>query len=136
MATAIECRYEALGQQSDALRVIFESLPWGVIVADRDGRLLFSNPAAERILGIGIVDGLPESCASLEGWYLPDQISIVPPDQLPLVRAIHGQEVCRRTYLCAQIWAQLSVLDSVDPSQRVASERPVGHGVGRSRNLS
>ena len=93
MATATECRYEALAQQSDALQVIFESLPWGVIVADREGRLLFSNPAAERILGIGIVEASPNTSTSLEGWYLPDQISVVPPDQLPLVRAIRGQEV-------------------------------------------
>ncbi|HXM21366.1 MAG TPA: SpoIIE family protein phosphatase [Terriglobales bacterium] len=93
MATATECRYEALAQQSDALQVIFESLPWGVIVADREGRLLFSNPAAERILGIGIVEASPDTSTSLEGWYLPDQISVVPPDQLPLVRAIRGQEV-------------------------------------------
>jgi len=93
VATAMDCRYEALAQQSDALRVIFESLPWGVIVADEEGRLLFSNPAAERILGVGTVEALPDACPSLEGWYLPDQTSVVPPDQLPLVRAIRGQEV-------------------------------------------
>lgn len=93
MATAIDCRYEALAQQSDALRVIFESLPWGVIVGDLEGRLLFSNPAAERILGIGIVEVVPGAGASHEGWYLPDQVSVVPPDQLPLARALRGQEV-------------------------------------------
>jgi PAS domain S-box-containing protein len=93
VATTMEYRYEALAQQSDALQVIFESLPWGVIVADREGRFLFSNPAAEKILGIGIADTLPAATASLEGWYLPDQISVVPPDHLPLVRAIRGQEV-------------------------------------------
>ena len=80
MATAMEYRYEALAQQSDALRIIFESLPWGVIVVDREGRLLFCNPAAERILGIGIVEALPGTGTYLEGWYLPDQVSVVPPD--------------------------------------------------------
>ena len=93
METTMECRYEALAQQSDALQVIFESLPWGVIVADQEGRFLFSNPAAEKILGIGIVETLPAASTSLEGWYLPDQISVVPSDHLPLVRAIRGQEV-------------------------------------------
>jgi len=53
MAATMEYRYEALAQQSEALRIILEGLPWGVIVADLEGRLLFSNPAAERILGIG-----------------------------------------------------------------------------------
>jgi PAS domain S-box-containing protein len=93
MATATEYQYEALAQQSDALQSVFNGLPWGVIVVDREGRLLFSNPAAERILGVGSDHVLPNTGASLEGWYLPDQVSVVPPDQLPLVRALRGQEV-------------------------------------------
>jgi len=93
MAIAMKDRYEALALQSDALRLIFESLPWGVVVADQEGRLLFSNPAAERIAGIGILEDLPDTGTFLEGWYLPDQISVVPPDRLPLVRAIRGQDV-------------------------------------------
>jgi PAS domain S-box-containing protein len=93
MATTMEYQYEALAHQSDALRVIFEGLPWGVIVADQEGRLLFSNPAAESILGIGTVETLPDAHTSLEGWYLPDQTSVIPPDQLPLVRAIHGEKI-------------------------------------------
>ncbi len=93
MATTMEYRYEALAQQSEALRVIFEGLPWGVIVADQQARLLFSNPAAESILGIGIVETLPNTRTSPEGWYLPDQTSVISPDQLPLVRAIRGEKV-------------------------------------------
>ena len=60
MAATMEYRYEVLAQRSEALRIIFESLPWGVIVANLEGRLLFSNPAAERILGIGNVEVLPD----------------------------------------------------------------------------
>ncbi|HEV8048015.1 MAG TPA: SpoIIE family protein phosphatase [Terriglobales bacterium] len=114
MATAMECQYEALAQQSDALHVIFESLPWGVIVADHTGRFLFSNPAAERILGIGAVELLPDAGTSLQGWYLPDQISIVPPDQLPLVRAIRGQEVLdelvylRNSHASSGLWIRVN----------------------------
>ena len=93
MAIATKDRYAALAQQSDALQLIFESLPWGVVVADQEGRFLFSNPAAERIAGIGILEDLPDTGTFLEGWYLPDQISVVPPDHLPLVRAIRGQDV-------------------------------------------
>jgi PAS domain S-box-containing protein len=93
MATAVECRIDVLAQPSDTLQAIFESLPWGIIVADQEGRLLFSNPAAEKILGIGLVEALPDTSASLAGWYLPDQVSVVPPDQLPLVRAIRGEKI-------------------------------------------
>jgi PAS domain S-box-containing protein len=93
MATAMENGYEVLAQQSDALAAIFRTLPWGVVIADQQGRLLFSNPAAETILGVGLVDALPNSCASPAGWYLPDQISMVSPDRLPLVRAIRGEQI-------------------------------------------
>ena len=94
MATATEFKYEALAQQTDALQAIFESLPWGVVVADQEGRLLFSNPASEKILGVGLVETLTETGASpLAGWYLPDQLSVVSPDELPLVRAIRGEQV-------------------------------------------
>jgi PAS domain S-box-containing protein len=93
MATTMEYQYETLAQQSDALRVIFEGLPWGIIVADQEGRLLFYNPAAESILGIGILETSPNTRTSFEGWYLPDQTSVITPDQLPLVRAIRGEKI-------------------------------------------
>jgi PAS domain S-box-containing protein len=92
MATAAEYQHEALAPQSDALQSIFNGLPWGVIVADPKGRILFFNPSAERILDGG--NALPLSTSPcLEGWYLPDQVSVVPPDQLPLALAIGGKEV-------------------------------------------
>ena len=126
MATAVECQYEALASQSDALQVIFESLPWGVIVADKAGRFLFSNPAAERILGIGAVEALPDGSTSLQGWYLPDQVSVVPPDQLPLVRAIRGEEVLdeliylRNSHASAGVWIRVNAWPLKDPSGLVS----------------
>ena len=126
MATAMECQYEALAQKSDALQIIFESLPWGVIVADHTGRFLFSNPAAERILGIRAVEDLPGANTSLQGWYLPDQTSIVPPDELPLVRAIRGQEVLdeliylRNSHASPGVWIRVNAWPLKDPSGLVS----------------
>ena len=139
MTAATEYRYEALAQQSDALRVIFESLPWGVIVADREGRLLFSNPAAERILGIGIVEALPDTCACLAGWYLPDQISVVPPDQLPLVRAIRGQEVVDELIFVRSspqrpgVWIRVNAWPLKDPSGAVSGGVIIFHDFTQGR---
>jgi PAS domain S-box-containing protein len=122
MPTTTECRYEALARQSDALRVIFESLPWGVIVADQDGRFLFSNAAAERLLGIGIIEALPGALTSLDGWYLPDQVSLLSPDQLPLERAIRGQEVVdelifvRTSQHRSGLWIRANAWPLQDPS--------------------
>jgi len=139
MATAMECRYEALAQQSDALQVIFESLPWGVIVADQDGRFLFSNPAAEKILGIDRVEVLPGDGASLEGWYLPDQSSVVPPDQLPLVRAILGQEVVdeliylRNSHQHPGVWIRVNAWPLKDSDGKVSGGVMMFHDFTQGR---
>jgi PAS domain S-box-containing protein len=92
MATVIDCRSEGL-KRSETLQTIFESLPLGVIVADQQGRIMFSNPAAVRILGLEFIEAATEIGSAIEGWYLPDQVSLVPTDQLPLVRAIRGEKI-------------------------------------------
>jgi PAS domain-containing protein len=63
-------------EQAEALQTIFESLPLGVIVADQRGRIMFSNPAAVRILGLEFIDTVTEMDAAVAGWYLPDQVSL------------------------------------------------------------
>jgi PAS domain S-box-containing protein len=121
MAAATECRYDLLAQQSDALQAIFESLPWGVLVADQEGRLLFSNPAAEKILGIALAEVLPGTGAALAGWYLTDQVSLVPPDRLPMVRAIRGEEFAdelffvRTSSRCPGVWLRAEGWPLKDP---------------------
>jgi len=65
----------------------------GVIVADQRGRIMFSNPAAVRILGLEFIDAITEMDSAVEGWYLPDQVSLIPTDELPLARAIRGEKV-------------------------------------------
>jgi diguanylate cyclase (GGDEF)-like protein/PAS domain S-box-containing protein len=44
---------QAGGPAGDQLRNVIDQLPDGVIVVDRDGSLLFANPAAERLIGRG-----------------------------------------------------------------------------------
>lgn len=92
MATATQSNYEVLGQHADALRIIFETLPIAVMVADNDGRIIFCNPAAEKILGAEGKISETELHA-IQGWYRPDQVTLLPPEQLPLVRAVRGERV-------------------------------------------
>ena len=92
MATMMEHKPEGL-EQVEAFQTIFESLQLGVIVADKRGQIMFSNPAAVRILGLELIDAITEMGSAVEGWYLPDQVSLIPTDQLPLARAIRGDKV-------------------------------------------
>jgi phosphoserine phosphatase RsbU/P len=67
------------------------SLSEGVVVADRDGRFLLFNAAAERMAGTGSTETNPTSWPETYGCFLPDGVTPYPADQLPLVRAIRGE---------------------------------------------
>jgi len=83
---------EALDEE--AVRVIFEMLPVGVLVADTDGNSLFHNRAAREILGTA--DAKPGDLAksiTISGWYLPDKAALLSYEELPVVRVLRGEEV-------------------------------------------
>jgi PAS domain S-box-containing protein len=75
------------------LKIVLDKLCDGVIVADPEGSFLVFNSAAERILGTGARDIHPEEWASVYGCYHTDKITPYPAHQLPLTRAIRGEEV-------------------------------------------
>jgi sigma-B regulation protein RsbU (phosphoserine phosphatase) len=84
---------EPLSDQAKVLESIIECLPDGVIVADRSGRFLIFNAAAEQILGTRPRDVPSTDWARTYGYFLPDGVTLYPNDQLPLVRALRGEEV-------------------------------------------
>jgi PAS domain S-box-containing protein len=65
----------------------------GVVIADRDGRFVFWNAAAERIIGLGPVVASPAEWSAVYGCFLPDGVTPYPPEDLPLARAIRGEVV-------------------------------------------
>ena len=73
------------------LRSIVESMVDGVVVADKDGRFLVFNAAAERIIGKGSSDVPPEEWPRHYGIYKPDGAGPFPAEELPLARAIRGE---------------------------------------------
>ncbi len=93
METATSLSNKVLGPEAEALRVIIEMLPTGVLVADVDGNLLFHNRAAQELLGIP--DTLPSEIRirSDFGWYLQDDAPSLPAERLPMVRALRGEHV-------------------------------------------
>jgi PAS domain S-box-containing protein len=73
---------EALAKQGQLLRSILDNMGDAVLVADMDGRVVLFNPAAERILGPGLLQG---------GFqlYLPDRMTRLA--SLPWARCISGE---------------------------------------------
>jgi PAS domain S-box-containing protein len=84
---------EAFRSQTRILQAVLRNMGSGVIVADEDGRFLLFNPEAERILGLGASDVPPEEWSRHYGCFLPDRVTTFPPEQLPLTRAIRGEDV-------------------------------------------
>ena len=71
---------------------LLNSLGEGVMLANDRGQIVFSNAAADRILGVKRTDGPPEAWAEHYGVFLPDGATRFPTEAYPLVRALHGEE--------------------------------------------
>ncbi|MDG3004579.1 ATP-binding protein [Paludisphaera mucosa] len=82
----------ALREQTDILRSVLDCMGEGVVVADRDARLLVVNPAARELLGVAAPGrgAAPEDWSSPVPVYTPGDLEPQRPEELPLRRAIEG----------------------------------------------
>jgi PAS domain S-box-containing protein len=92
-AVQLEQSEQALRNQTSILQSILNSMGDGVVVVDEQGRFILFNPGAERIMGKGVLQSTPAQWTEQYGLYLPDQVTPYPTEELPLVRAIRGEEV-------------------------------------------
>jgi PAS domain S-box-containing protein len=82
----------ALHRQTNILRSILNSMGDGVVVADREGRVTLTNPAADQMLRLAGGEAAP-------GWlsspvtYLTDPLTQAPSLEHPLARAGRGETV-------------------------------------------
>ena len=82
---------DKLQHQAQIMQAVFDSMSDGVVAVDTNGTRLLFNPGAERILGLNIRTSKKiDQWAERYGIFYPDQVTPIPSDQLPLVRATHG----------------------------------------------
>jgi PAS domain S-box-containing protein len=84
---------QSLRKQTEIFESILHHMGDAVIVADREERFLLFNPAAERMFGAGATETRAEQWSEQYGLFLPDGVTPFPHDELPLSRAIRGEEV-------------------------------------------
>ncbi len=89
----LEESMRALREKTSILESVLDGMGDAVIVADATGKFLLFNPEAERLLRMGSADIPVERWSDHYGCYLPDEITPYPPHELPLARAIRGEEV-------------------------------------------
>ena len=80
-----------LRQQNRFMELVFEGISDGVVVADAKGRLTMANASAKRTVGMGLTDAPSDDWSDLYGTFYPDRTTPFPSEQLPLVRALHGE---------------------------------------------
>ena len=93
LATARGAHSGRLSISASLLRHVIDSLAEGVVVANLEGRFVLFNPAAERILSLGLMDVPLPQWSTVYGCFRPDMVSPFPPDELPLARALRGEVV-------------------------------------------
>ena len=76
-----------------AVNLALDNIRDGVVMVDTSGKVLLWNTVAERLLGRGPVITSPEHWAELYGVYHLDGVTLYAPDELPLARAMAGEEV-------------------------------------------
>ncbi|MFV1957900.1 MAG: SpoIIE family protein phosphatase [Planctomycetota bacterium] len=86
-------RRRTIQQHGLVVRSVLEHLTEGVVVVDRERRVVFANPAARRTAGLGPEAVRVGRIFEAGGCYLPDQTTPVPEAGHPLVRALAGETV-------------------------------------------
>jgi PAS domain S-box-containing protein len=81
----------ATGRQYRMIRTLLGNVVEGVVVADRDGKILLVNAAAERMVRMTADSARPGGWSAAHGCYLPDMETPYPEERLPLARAIRGE---------------------------------------------
>jgi len=82
--------YEAFDDRRWALEAL-SSLGDGVLIVDEKARLVYFNSAAVRLVGASRLADDPSRWSDEHGVFLPDERTLFPPGELPLVRALAGE---------------------------------------------
>jgi PAS domain S-box-containing protein len=98
-AEELSTSQEALQSKTLMLQSVLDSMSEGLVVADENGKFVIWNPAAERIVGLGAANVPSGEWNKHYGVFLPDTVTPLPPEQNPLLRAIHGEACSAEMFL-------------------------------------
>jgi PAS domain S-box-containing protein len=84
---------EQLRKQTETLESILTNMADAVLVADEGRRLLTYNPAAVQLLGLGPADLGATDWDARYALFLPDGVTPLPADDMPLARTARGERV-------------------------------------------
>jgi len=81
-----------LAEKNVLLNSVLNNISEGVVVADENYQILVYNPAAEKIAGRSEEGLEPHQWTEQFGFFLPDGVTKIPEQDIPLSRAVRGEE--------------------------------------------
>ncbi|MFV5694103.1 PAS domain S-box protein [Flavobacterium sp. LB3P122] len=84
---------EQLNKQNTLLQSVIQNMGDGLIVTDENNKFILWNAASEKIIGIGPLDIPIERWTETYGFFMPDSKTVFNTNELPLVKALNGEEV-------------------------------------------
>jgi len=123
-----------------ALRAALESMKDGVVILDTTGFCLFSNPAAEELLGNKLTEKLVKDWAPQLDIQRDGISSLDPIEDFPLVQALSGRavqpiDICVQAAAGSQrVWLAASAMPLTDESGRICGAAGVFSDVTERRN--
>ena len=133
----LERTVDELRFQTHLMDAVFETMSDGVIVTDADRKPVIYNRAAEAILGPYVPDLELEDISAAYGIYRPDQVTVFPPEELPLIGALRGESTenvkmfVRNRYRPEGVYFSVSARPLLDESGAVAGSVITGRDVTR-----
>jgi PAS domain S-box-containing protein len=82
-----------LDEKTRLLELILDCTPDGVVAADTDVNLFIFNPAAQKMVGMGVVDSSPDTWPEAYGCYYDEGDTPCKPEDLPVMQALAGKSV-------------------------------------------
>lgn len=131
----------ALREQTRILRSVLDCMSEGVVVADREARLLIVNPAAARILGSSYSLGEMGPWNPRHSVFGPDRSTPLSMEELPLYRAIRGETVDQLEVYVAYpnarngAWMLVNARPLLDEHEQSRGALVVFHDITRRKNF-
>jgi PAS domain S-box-containing protein len=86
-------KLQNISEEITTLRAVVNGIAVGVIVADKDGKIIVFNSTAEKIFGLEFSEMTLAHWSSVYRIYYADEVTLYPQELLPMVRALDGEEV-------------------------------------------
>ena len=89
---AMELTISGLRRKAELMETICDNIEDGIVVVDKEGRLVFANMATERIFGDWVAGPAPGKWSETFGIFYPEVKTFIPDEKLPIFRAIQGEK--------------------------------------------